>query len=170
MSNTRALSAALVLAVVAASTSASAQGLGSLRKKAEDAKKRVETAVDKKPAADTVKAKPAPANTPGGASAASAPPASAQTTGASNDAAKPNAKVWDNYDFVPGSKIIFFTDFSEDKVGNFARGLKYRGGPAEIVERNDTKVLRATGNADYLIPDGKKLPERFTMEVDVLAP
>jgi outer membrane protein OmpA-like peptidoglycan-associated protein len=78
--------------------------------------------------------------------------------------------VWENYDFVPGSKILFFTDFAEDKVGNFARGLKYKGGPVEVVERNDTKVLRATGNAEFLIPLGRKLPERFTLEVDVIAP
>src|SRR6478736_37652 len=81
-----------------------------------------------------------------------------------------DGKVWENYDFVPGSKVLFYTDFSEDKVGNFARGLKYRGGAAEIVERNDTKVLRATNNAELLVPVGKKLPERFTLEVDVIAP
>jgi hypothetical protein len=78
--------------------------------------------------------------------------------------------VWENYDFVPGNKVIFYTDFSEDKVGNFARGLKYRGGSAEVVERNDTKVLRATNNAEFLVPVGKRLPERFTLEVDVIAP
>src|SRR5688500_19494796 len=29
--------------------------------------------------------------------------------------AQATAKVWENYDFVPGNKVIFFTDFSEDK-------------------------------------------------------
>src|SRR6476619_4408240 len=81
-----------------------------------------------------------------------------------------DAKVWENYDFVPGSKVLFYTDFREERVGNFARGLKYRGGAAEVVERNDTKVLRATNNAELLAPVGKKLPERFTLEVDVIAP
>ena len=43
-----------------------------------------------------------------------------------------DAKVWENYDFVPGSKVVFYTDFSEDRVG--------------------------------------KLPQRFTLELDVLVP
>jgi len=169
MLNARAIRWAVAI-LIAGATPVAAQGLGSLRKKAEDAKKKVETAVDKKPAADSAKAKAAPAATAGSAPSASAPTASPQSTGAPSEAAKPNAKVWENYDFVPGNRVIFYTDFSEDKVGNFARGLKYKGGPAEIVERNDTKVLRATGNAEFLIPVGKKLPERFTLEADVIAP
>src|SRR3954463_12057011 len=62
-----------------------------------------------------------------------------------------DAKIWDNYDFVPGSKVMFFTDFSEDRVGNFARGLKSRGGAAEIVERDGVKMLRATQPSEILI-------------------
>lgn len=80
-----------------------------------------------------------------------------------------DAKVWENYDFVPGDKVIFYTDFSEDKVGNFARGLKYRSGPVEVVERDGIKVLRSTGRGEFLIPVGRKLPQRFTLEIDVLA-
>ncbi|MGE0440189.1 MAG: OmpA family protein [Gemmatimonadales bacterium] len=78
------------------------------------------------------------------------------------------ATVWENYDFVPGSRVIFFTDFSEDRVGNFARGLRYRSGPVEVVERGGAKVLRAAGRAEFLIPVGKRLPERFTLEIDAL--
>jgi outer membrane protein OmpA-like peptidoglycan-associated protein len=169
MSTTRVLSAAFVLAaVVAASSSASAQGLGSLRKRAEEAKKKAEAAIDRKPSVDTASQKPAPP-APASAARPAAPPAAA--AGPSDAAAaKPNAKVWEHYDFVPGNKVLFYTDFSEDKVGNFARGLKYRSGTAEIVERNGTKVLRATNNAEFLVPAGGKLPERFTLEVDVIAP
>ena len=78
------------------------------------------------------------------------------------------SKVWENYDFVPGSKVLFYTDFSEDIVGNFARGLKYVSGPAEVVERDGVKMLRATGRAEFQIPIGRKLPSRFTIEIDVL--
>jgi len=73
--------------------------------------------VDKKPTADTAVAKPAatPVTAPAATSDASAskPPASSAAP------APTSAKVWENY-FVPGGKILFFTDFSEDKVGNFA--------------------------------------------------
>ena len=84
-------------------------------------------------------------------------------------ATKADAKLYENYDFVPGSKVIFYTDFSEDKVGNFARGLKYKSGPVEVVERDGIKVLRSTGRGEFLIPVGRKLPQRFTLEIDVLA-
>src|SRR5574341_593253 len=79
-------------------------------------------------------------------------------------------QVWDNYDFVPGNKVIFFTDFSEDRVGNFARGLKFRSGQMDVVERDGIKMLRATARSEFLIPLGRKLPERFTLELDVIAP
>ncbi len=79
-------------------------------------------------------------------------------------------KIWENYDFVPGSKVIFFTDFSDDKVGNFARRLKYLSGPVEVVERDGVKMLRSTGRSMFLIPVGKRLPQRFTLEFDIVAP
>lgn len=81
----------------------------------------------------------------------------------------PSARIWENYDFVPGSKVLFYTDFSEDRVGNFARGLKYVGGPAEVVERDGVKMLRSTGRSTMLIPVGRPLPPRFTLEIDILA-
>ena len=175
MLTTRVLCAAFLLgAAVAASSSAPAQSLGSLKKKAEEeARKKAQAAVEKKPSTDTM-AQKAPAASPsastGNSTATSSAPAPAPAGSSDAAATKPNAKIWENYDFVPGNKVIFYTDFSEDKVGNFARGLKYRGGSAEIVERNDTKVLRATNNAEFLVPVGKRLPERFTLEVDVVAP
>lgn len=92
----------------------------------------------------------------------------ATTASARQEAA--DAKVWENYDFVPGSKVLFFTDFTEDRVGNFSRRLKYKSGPLEVVERAGVKVLRATDRSEFLIPVGRLLPERFTLEIDVIAP
>lgn len=89
---------------------------------------------------------------------------------ATGSAQTASTKVWENYDFVPGSKVLFYTDFSEDRVGNFARGLKYVSGPAEVVEVGGVKMLRSTGRSTFLIPVGGKLPERFTLELDVVAP
>jgi OmpA-OmpF porin, OOP family len=84
--------------------------------------------------------------------------------------AKADPKVWDNYDFVPGNKVIFYTDFSEDRVGNFARGLKFKAGQMDVVERDGVKMLRSTARSEFLIPVGRKLPQRFTLELDVIAP
>ena len=122
--------------------------------------KKIKEAVKKVTPADSAKAK--------ADSAGKAKPDSAKSR--PDSGSKPAAKVWENYDFVPGSKVIFYTDFSEDRVGNFARGLKYRSGEAEVVERDGVKVLRAMSRAEFLIPVGKVLPERFTLELDVIAP
>jgi OOP family OmpA-OmpF porin len=93
--------------------------------------------------------------------------ATAPATGASQSSTA--SKIWENYDFVPGNKVLFYTDFSDDRVGNFARGLTYVSGPAEIVERDGVKVLRSTGVSVFHIPVGRRLPERFTLEIDVIA-
>ena len=128
--------------------------IGALRKKAEEAKKKLEDAAKK---TDSAKAKPD-----------SAKPASTLSKPATTAQAPAGAKVWENYDFVPGNKVLFYTDFSEDRVGNFARGLNYLTGPMEIVERDDVKMLRATGVGELLVPLGRQLPQKFTLEVDIL--
>jgi len=147
--------------------------LGGLRQKAAEAKKKLDEAAARKSADSATKAKAAadsaaklksadPAKAAPGGTAASAPAAAPV-------AAQGDPKVWENYDFVPGSKVLFFTDFSEDRVGNFARGLKYVMGPAEVIERDGVKMLRATGRAAMLIPVGRPLPARFTLEIDILS-
>jgi outer membrane protein OmpA-like peptidoglycan-associated protein len=103
------------------------------------------------------------------AKATGAAPDSAQAA-AGQEPGKANPQVWENYDFVPGSKVLFFTDFSEDRVGNFARRLKYVSGPLEVVDRDGEKVLRSQGRSTFLIPVGGTLPERFTMEIDLISP
>jgi outer membrane protein OmpA-like peptidoglycan-associated protein len=81
---------------------------------------------------------------------------------------QPSTAVWENYDFVPGSRVLFYTDFSEDRVGNFARGLRFVDGPIEVVDRGGTRVLRSTGRSQFLIPLRGALPQRFTLEIDVI--
>jgi len=146
------------LAVLPASASAqSLKDLANAKKKADAAAKAL-----KQKQADSVRVADSTRSADSAKAVAPAP--------AGADAAKPGPKVWENYDFVPGSKVIFYTDFSEDKVGNFARRLKYKTGPLEVVERDGVKMLRAMGRSEFLIPLGGKLPERFTLEVDVIAP
>jgi flagellar motor protein MotB len=157
----------------AAPTIGSAQGIGgALKKRAEEAKKKLEDEAAKKASADSAKKKAdsikAPASTPSAAPQGSAAPAGPPATTPAT--AKADPKIWDNYDFVPGNRVIFFTDFSEDRVGNFARGLKFVGGQMDVVERDGIKVLRATERSEFRIPVGKQLPQRFTLEIDVIAP
>ena len=146
---------ALVLFLTAALASPASAQLGGL-KKLKDAAKKAAASADSTAAKGKDAAKPASA------------PAS-PTTQAEQTSVK-SAKVWENYDFVPGNKVLFFTDFSEDKVGNFARRLKYVGGQVEVVELDGAKVLRATNRAEVRIPLPRILPERFTLEIDAIAP
>jgi outer membrane protein OmpA-like peptidoglycan-associated protein len=163
-----ALAVVMVLSLGAAiPLTGEAQGLGALRRKAEEAaKKKLEDAAKKSADSAKTKSRDSTAAKPGSDSAKTA---AASATGASAAASKAGAKVWENYDFVPGNKILFFTDFSEDKVGNFARGLKYVGGPMEVVERDGAKVLRSIARSTMLIPVGRTLPQRFTLEFDIIS-
>jgi outer membrane protein OmpA-like peptidoglycan-associated protein/ABC-type amino acid transport substrate-binding protein len=131
-----------------------------------DVRRRAEEAARLKARADSVR-KAAAADS--AAKATGAAPDSAQAA-AGQEPGKANPQVWENYDFVPGSKVLFFTDFSEDRVGNFARRLKYVSGPLEVVDRDGEKVLRSQGRSTFLIPVGGTLPERFTMEIDLISP
>ncbi len=146
--------------------------LGSLKKKAEEAAKKKLEEATKKASADSAKAKAAN-DSAKAKSVDSAQTGAAAASGAGSAGATPakaDPKIWDNYDFVPGNKVIFYTDFSEDKVGNFARGLKFVAGQMDVVERDGIKVLRATERSEFRIPVGKQLPQRFTLEIDVIAP
>ena len=153
--------AAVLTALSLGPASISHAQLGSaIRKKAAEA-------VKDAPKRDTVKV-PAPeaARKP----AASAPVGAPAVPVAQSATTKSDSKIWENYDFVPGNKVLFYTDFSEDRVGNFAHGMKYVSGPAEVVERDGIKVLRATGTVQFLVPVGRILPQRFTLEIDAIAP
>jgi outer membrane protein OmpA-like peptidoglycan-associated protein len=154
--------ASLLMAV--APTTGQAQ-FGSIAKKAEEAARKKAEADRRKAAADSANraAAQAPAPAAGPAEAKPAP-------GAAPDQPNADPKVWENYDFIPGNKVLFYTDFSEDIVGNFARGLKFKAGSMDVVERDGVKMLRSTSRGEFLVPVGRKLPERFTLEVDVIAP
>jgi hypothetical protein len=96
---------ATTLAVLSfgAGTMSHAQLGSAIRKKAAEAVKEA----SKK---DTAKAaKPDSARRPTASAPVTAPTAQSPT-------ATSNPKVWENHDFVPGNKVIFYTDFSEDRA------------------------------------------------------
>lgn len=142
--------------------------LGGLRRRAEEeARRRLAAEAEAKAKADSVRAAAVRD------SVAKADSAKARSAGAPLVAAPgtpASAQVWDNYDFVPGNQVLFFTDFSEDRVGNFARGLKFVSGQMDVVERNGVKMLRSTARSQFLVPVGRVLPQRFTLELDIISP
>ena len=138
---------------------------GQLREARERARRALEEA-GRKATADSAKAKAAADSAKAKAAADSAAAAGAPAA----PAGPADPKVWDNYDFVPGSTVLFFTDFSDDRVGNFSRRLRYVGGSMDVVERDGVKMLRSVARSTFLIPVGRTLPERFTLEFDIIAP
>jgi outer membrane protein OmpA-like peptidoglycan-associated protein len=47
---------------------------------------------------------------------------------------RPGEGAWTNYDFIPGTRVLFADDFTQETVGNFPRRLAHKGGAAEVVE------------------------------------
>ena len=97
---------------------------------------------------------------------ASAPPAAPAATTVAAPAAP---KEWANYDFVPGNRVIFDIDFTEDKVGNFPERLEYTSGQMELVELDGVRMLKASDRAELLVPLGEALPARYTIEIDFIS-
>ncbi|MGC1631633.1 MAG: OmpA family protein, partial [Gelidibacter sp.] len=79
-------------------------------------------------------------------------------------------EVYSKFDFVPGDKILFFDDFSQDFVGDFPSKWNTNGS-GEVVKINNVDgnwfELKSGHNTLY-IPDLKGLPEDYTIEFDVL--
>jgi len=87
-----------------------------------------------------------------------------------NSGASP-IQVYSKFDYVPGDKLLFFDDFSNDFIGDFPAKWNTNGS-GEVVTINDSpqkwlKIL--PGHATYYIPDVSSLPEEYTIEFDVLA-
>jgi outer membrane protein OmpA-like peptidoglycan-associated protein len=85
---------------------------------------------------------------------------------------KPGEGVWANYDFVPGDDILYFDDYSGDRVGSFPRRMNFVRGNWEVVEWQGRRLLRNSGPryAAIEIPLPSALPDRFTIEFDVYMP
>jgi OmpA-OmpF porin, OOP family len=102
----------------------------------------------------------------------------ASPTGTATDSApdaasenlKPGEGVWANYDFKPGDRILYATDFSEDEVGDFPRSMEFKAGQLETVELHGARWLRASQASRFFLVLPEKLPERFTLEFDYSIP
>lgn len=146
-----------LVSLVAAAVPASAQGaLGRLRERAKaKVEQKVGDKVDKK----------IDEKMDGKAAGAAEGPGEKTIAGKPN--AKPGEGAWVNYDFVPGTRALFVTDFSTDKVGNFPRRLRFGDGNIELAEWKGARWLRATTRTSaFIIPLPEDLPERFTIEFD----
>ncbi len=88
----------------------------------------------------------------------------------SSESGSQSMAVYSKFDFVPGDKLLFFDDFSNDFIGDFPSKWNSNSS-GELVQVNDApdkwlKILPGF-NSRY-IPDVTDLPEEFTMEFDLM--
>jgi OmpA-OmpF porin, OOP family len=76
---------------------------------------------------------------------------------------------YSKYDFIPGEKVIFYDDFSQDAVGDFP-ALWNTNGSAEIVTTNlyPGNWMRFVMDECVWTDALLKLPENYTIEFDVI--
>jgi len=78
-------------------------------------------------------------------------------------------KVYSKYDFVPGEKIVYAEDFSQDVVGEFPSKWNTNGsGEVVTVEGQPGKWLKLIEGTKYESAYNTKFPENYTVEFDVL--
>lgn len=82
---------------------------------------------------------------------------------------EPKLESYSKFDFIPGEKIIFFDDFSQDAVGDFP-ALWNTNGSAEVVTTNlfPGNWMRFVMSECVWTDELLNLPENFTIEFDVI--
>jgi len=86
----------------------------------------------------------------------------------------PAMKVYQNYDFVPGDKILFEDNFNEDQDGEFPTHWELKGGQAVLnkVPTGEEGLFLTDGNYVIVSPRMKTanyLTDPFTIEYDFFA-
>lgn len=81
-------------------------------------------------------------------------------------------EIYSKFDFVPGDKLLFFDDFSDDFIGDFPSKWNTNG-TGEIITVNDNPQKwfeLKSGYTVYYLPNlPGDLPDEYTIEFDVLA-
>src|SRR5688572_945443 len=72
------------------------------------------------------------------------------------------------FDFSPAAQVLFATDFSGDKVGDFPAGLEFKSGAMEVSVWQGKPALKASSPSAFLIPLAAPLPAQFTVELGVV--
>ncbi|MCO5725938.1 OmpA family protein [Robiginitalea marina] len=100
-----------------------------------------------------------------------APENGSQTPKGTTETSGPKTlEVYSKFDFVPGDKVLFFDDYSNDFIGDFPARWNTNGS-GEVVRLGDSperwlRVLR--GNRVMYIPDVPDLPDDYTIEFDLM--
>ena len=77
-------------------------------------------------------------------------------------------EVLSKFDYVPGDKLLFFDDFSQDFIGDFPSKWNTNGSGETVKIKDENWLELKSGYGIYFIPDIESLPEDYTIEFDVL--
>jgi OmpA-OmpF porin, OOP family len=91
-----------------------------------------------------------------------------ETTGTAKESGSV-ANVSTKFDYVPGDKVLFFDDFTQDELGEFPVHWKLKKGTLEVAEMSGQRWLRSTAiesTFEMKIPAMPELPEYWTLELD----
>ena len=82
---------------------------------------------------------------------------------------KPSLAAYSKFDFIPGEKVIFYDDFSQDAVGDFP-ALWFSNGSGEVVTLNNYpgNWMQITANGCYYPERDLQTTENFTVEFDLI--
>lgn len=97
-------------------------------------------------------------------------PEAAAAQAGNTSAAAPGEGVWANYDFVSGKRVLFYDDYTGDRVGDFPRNLEFVKGSLGVIEWEGRRAIRAQSTGAFDVELGETLPERFTLEFDFYTP
>ncbi|MBN2730419.1 MAG: OmpA family protein [Bacteroidales bacterium] len=83
---------------------------------------------------------------------------------------KPSLQSYSKYDFIPGDKILFFEDFSQDAIGEFpALWTSNSTGEVKTVNIAEGKWFHMNGeDATYCFPKDIAFPENYIVEFDII--
>jgi len=89
---------------------------------------------------------------------------------ASSTSAKQKLESYTQYDFVPGDKILYFEDFSQDKTGDFPALWTSNGsGEVKTVNIAPGKWFHMNGeDAVYCYSKNVNFPDNFIIEFDII--
>lgn len=95
-------------------------------------------------------------------------PAADEKAKAGTTARSPIA-AYSRYDFIPGERVIFAEDLSQDNIGELPLGWNTRGkGEVVTLENFPGKWMRMFTGAQYLFGNSKSFGENFTVEFDLI--
>jgi hypothetical protein len=69
--------------------------------------------------------------------------------------------VWRNYDFTPGRRVVYASDWESGRVGRIPQDIVFVSGNMELVELNGENVLEIKARSVFQVQLGEATPETF---------